>query len=277
VLNIGRSSLYPDWADALGIAQVGTLNMSELRWFASFYKTYVGKEWRFLALGRNRNYQPLFTDTTLDLLGVRFVIVDKNQKGSLKHLAELGYPVVQEDGVRLVFENPGYMDRAYIAGTLVADAGIPVEPGVAATTDDELLKIASQLGISDRTEPAGTATVAEYRNGTVKLAAELGHPGILVVSDAWHPGWTATVDGKPVYIGRVNVAFRGIALPAGSHKITMSYTPPFFAGALLLSGAGALGLLGIALVLRQRRRTLDPRQAPVKMVARNTIPSPASS
>jgi hypothetical protein len=254
VLNIGRASLYPDWATALGIAQVGTMNISELRWFARFYRDYIGHEWRLLSLGRSPSYVPRFTDATLDVLGVRFVVVDKNQRGALKRLGELGYPIVGEDSIRLVFENQKYADRAQVVGTLLEAPGIPAAQNAATTTDRKLLDIAKQLGVSNHPGRAGRAAVTEYRNGRVTMRVKLDRSGILVLSDAWHPRWTATVDGKEAYIGVVNLAFRAIAIPPGSHTVVMAYSPHLFLASLALSVAGVAGSTGLAFGLWRRRR-----------------------
>src|SRR5437773_5974303 len=55
-------------------------------------------------------------------------------------------------------------------------------------------------------------------------------PGLLVVADAWMPGWTATVDGRPAPVLRGNYAQRVIPLPeSGRHTVVMDYRPPGFA------------------------------------------------
>lgn len=267
VLNIGRSSLYPDWADALGIAQVGTMNPSELRWFSSFYKRYIGNEWNFLSLGRNRDYVPPITDDVLDLLGVRFIIVDREQLGALTKLGELQYRAVREDGIRLVFENTGYLRRAFVVGAVVEAHGIPggsnaANRVAATTTDRKLLAAADALGVSRLPrDPVGNAKIRKYRNGSLRVRVDLHHPGILVLMDAWHPGWTAMVDGKEAYIGLVNGAFRGIALPPGRHWVTMRYRPRLFLESLVASGIGGIVLIGVASGLwRQRRKDERTRQ-----------------
>ena len=269
VLNIGRRSLYPDWADALGIAQVGTMNTSEVRWFSSFYKKYIGNEWRFLSLGRDRDYVPPITDDVLDLLGVRFIIVDREQQGALKKLGEFQYRAVREDGIRLVFENSGYLQRAFVVGAVVDAHGIPGDSNAAnttaaTTTDRELLAAADALGVSRLPHGlVGKAKISEYRNGSLRVRVDLDRPGILVLMDAWHPGWTAMVDGKEAYIGLVNGAFRGIALPPGRHWVTMTYRPRLFLGSLVVSGFGAAALIGIASGLWCRRRR-DVRSVSLK-------------
>ena len=49
--------------------------------------------------------------------------------------------------------------------------------------------------------------------------------GILVFSEIYYPGWTATVDGQPVEIGRVNYVLRAINIKPGAHKVELSFFP----------------------------------------------------
>ncbi|MBY0356567.1 MAG: YfhO family protein [Candidatus Obscuribacterales bacterium] len=59
----------------------------------------------------------------------------------------------------------------------------------------------------------------------IEISAEITESQLLVLVDHFYPGWTASVDGKPVPILRVNLFNRGIELPAGNHKITFAYKP----------------------------------------------------
>lgn len=49
--------------------------------------------------------------------------------------------------------------------------------------------------------------------------------GVLVFSDIYYPGWTATVDGVEVEIGRVNYVLRALRLPPGNHQVVLSFFP----------------------------------------------------
>ncbi len=93
----------------------------------------------------------------------------------------------------------------------------------------------------------------------VRIEAESAQDGLLVVNDAWWPGWTASVDGRPVPIWRADAVVRAVPWPAGRHALEMRYDPPEVRTGLLVSGAAAAVLLLVVLapVLRRRRRAGD--------------------
>ena len=85
-------------------------------------------------------------------------------------------------------------------------------------------------------------------------------PGLVVVAEAYYPGWTAEVDGDEVAIQPANVMFRGIPVhSAGVHRIDMRLRPVRFWGALPLYLI-ALALLGWAIVSGARDRRRQPRR-----------------
>ncbi|MDE5827896.1 MAG: YfhO family protein, partial [Duncaniella sp.] len=51
--------------------------------------------------------------------------------------------------------------------------------------------------------------------------------GVAVFSEIFFPwGWTATVDGQPAELGRVDYVLRAMRVPAGDHEIVMTFDPP---------------------------------------------------
>jgi uncharacterized membrane protein YfhO len=83
------------------------------------------------------------------------------------------------------------------------------------------------------------------------IEAEASQAGILVISEAHYPGWTATVDGVAAPLLRTDYALRGVALGAGRHRVELTYVSrPVRTGLAL----GALGLVALAALAFVRRR-----------------------
>jgi hypothetical protein len=111
---------------------------------------------------------------------------------------------------------------------------------------------------------AGTVRIAAYEPEHVVLEARMDRPGAVILNDLDAPGWTATLDGVPARIYNANALVRGMLVPAGAHRIEMSYALPRLRAGLALSGISLLlcVLLG-ATALRRKLRlpmTVDRRQ-----------------
>jgi hypothetical protein len=96
--------------------------------------------------------------------------------------------------------------------------------------------------------PFRNVTIKEYLPNRVTLEADPGPAGYLVLTDIWFPGWTCTVDGRPVPIHRANFLFRGIELPPGAHHVVFDFIPDSYVWGKTISLAAVLVVLGICLL-----------------------------
>ncbi|MDE5665024.1 MAG: YfhO family protein [Duncaniella sp.] len=99
-----------------------------------------------------------------------------------------------------------------------------IDPRLTAVADK---KFESILGQSVAGSPADTIVETSYAPNRLTYRAHSVNGGVAVFSEVFFPwGWTATVDGKPVELGRVDYVLRAMRVPAGDHEIVMSFDPP---------------------------------------------------
>ena len=103
----------------------------------------------------------------------------------------------------------------------------------------------------DSAPSASQVTIPTYAPEQVTVQASTQAPGYLVLTDAWYPGWQATLDGQPMPIERANVHFRAVYLPAGSHTIRFTYRPASYRIGGIIS---LLSLAGIAIAAALAKR-----------------------
>ena len=75
----------------------------------------------------------------------------------------------------------------------------------------------------------GSARLKRYANTEVVVEVTAPGGGILLLNDAWHPWWRATVDGADREILKADVIFRAVVVPRGQHVVRFTFEP--FAGA----------------------------------------------
>jgi len=99
-------------------------------------------------------------------------------------------------------------------------------------------------------DPSIDVKILEYTSERVEIAVHAGsQAGLLVLSDAFYPGWTATVNGEPAKIYRTNIMFRGVAVPAGESTVVFEYKPWWWPGILVF---GAVAWLVAVVGLRTK-------------------------
>lgn len=74
----------------------------------------------------------------------------------------------------------------------------------------------------------GEARFTTYSRNQVELEVESSGSAILVLSDAWFPGWKGEIDGVDAEVFPVNIWMRGVVVPEGSHKVRFFYRSTFF-------------------------------------------------
>ena len=86
-------------------------------------------------------------------------------------------------------------------------------------------KFESQLGKAVAQDGNSLVTITSYKPNELSYDVKSEKGGVVVFSEIYYPGWTATVDGKSVEMGRVNYILRAINVPAGNHKVVLTFRP----------------------------------------------------
>ncbi|MBR1503082.1 MAG: YfhO family protein [Prevotella sp.] len=86
-------------------------------------------------------------------------------------------------------------------------------------------KFKTQLGEAAVQDTASVVTITSYEPNRLTYDVNTGKGGVLVFSEIYYPGWTATVDGQPAELGRVNYILRAIHLQPGKHQVELAFFP----------------------------------------------------
>jgi len=86
-------------------------------------------------------------------------------------------------------------------------------------------KFKTELGESQTQDSNSIVTLTSYEPNDLKYDVKSGKGGIIVFSEVYYPGWTATVDGQNVELGRVNYVLRALNVKAGEHKVELKFFP----------------------------------------------------
>ena len=141
--------------------------------------------------------------------------------------------VVTGDPAAPVVRNPHALGNAWLVDSIVWVENADAEM---AALDAARLDFARQA-VADRRQadalpqapslaPGDTIVMTSYSPNRVEYKATTAHGGIGVFSEVYFPwGWNADIDGTPAKIARVNYLLRAVALPAGTHTVTMTFEP----------------------------------------------------
>jgi len=100
-------------------------------------------------------------------------------------------------------------------------------------------------------------TLLQVSTDQIELAVEMEDDGFVVLSNQYHPGWRAYVDGREERISRANYILMAVPLAEGSHRVKFVYDPAMHRLNLLVRFIVPLGLIGI--LFCRRSAGINPR------------------
>ncbi len=237
---------------------------------------------RLASMGTNGEVRPSVladADETLDLLAVKYVIVNADQltdtarqrwlRGSGRWREAMHFKTardtdrgadedVEGETEVTVFENRRALPRAWLAGSVIpmddANAigsvkssrlpdGSPFDPRTVALVDPSSVPSASRF-------PSGTSDVRITRigDGDIGIGVSSEGGGFLMLSENAYPGWRARIDGVETPIYRADITLQGVVVPAGTHRVDFTMESRTMRAGMIVSGLAALLCLGLLLI-----------------------------
>ena len=200
-------------------------------------------------------------DRRLDLMNIKYLVANKWSAG----LAWLEahperYRLVHTDGPVRIYENTAVLPRAFLvpldgAEILRSDEAqlarlsqSSFDPAKAVLLSDWPRVSLSRSAAGESERPSNVTAFEQSANG-VRAEAWVAEPSILVLSQAYYPGWRVSVNGEPRELLRADYGFTGVLLESGWQTVHFSYEPDslrFGVYVSLLSLAILTGLATIA-------------------------------
>lgn len=248
------SLLHPNNPSALGIPDTRILDAA----------VATRSQWMLGTPPHRLTAREVAESPALDALGVRYVATPASKRLP----AATGFRLVFTDrtyrrGRIRVWRNLDAYPRAWLVpevrearGDLEADVG-----------EVERLDLRTSALVERPTEEmrgasgAGEAVVEEIGWNRASFAVDATRGGVLVVSNQWYPGWNAEVDGRETPLRPANVSMQALYVPAGEHRVELSYDPWELTLGLALAGVGLVavaGGLGAPLARRAAARRRGP-------------------
>ncbi len=125
-------------------------------------------------------------------------------------------------GETMPLQNPYAMGNAWFAEDILIVNSAQEE--LEALAEVDLWSVAvSSTDLDIKTPGYGEAELTSYQPNELKYNVNGG--GLLVFSELYYPGWSATVDGAKTEIYRVNYLLRAIKISEGEHEVVLTFKP----------------------------------------------------
>ncbi|HEX8003493.1 MAG TPA: YfhO family protein [Mycobacteriales bacterium] len=187
---------------------------------------------------------------TLDFLGVRWFVTNPLPASEQAVLAAHGFTRAEAYAFGELWGRPA----PPILRT-VSDVRVVPDPAERLRVLDEF-PLQKAAVVEEPVDVSGTGTVRDVRVGqtTVRATVDAAAPTLLVLSDPWYPQWHAYLDGEETDLLRVDHAFRGVRVPAGTHRVEFRYEDSAHVRGVVLALLTVLGLVAATVLLNRRRR-----------------------
>ena len=163
-----------------------------------------------------------------------------------------------EDGQTVPVKNPYVLGPAWFVGKISyadnankeIEAVGKIDLGREAVADTRFKDVLKTSAAQDSTS---SVKITKYMSDQIEYDVYSKNGGVIVFSEVYYPGWTATVDGQPAQLGRANYLLRALNVAPGQHKVVLTFHPKsvtvtetiaYIAYAILLLAIAVVAYLG---------------------------------
>ena len=86
-------------------------------------------------------------------------------------------------------------------------------------------KFEAALGQAKVNDSTAIVKLDKYEPNNLQYTVNSKNGGVVVFSEIYYPGWTATIDGQPAELGRVNYILRAVSVKPGKHTVVLDFHP----------------------------------------------------
>ena len=140
--------------------------------------------------------------------------------------------VPTQNGGTMALPNPYCMGNAWFVNTVRYADNANQEIEMVGETDlrntavaDRRFEKVLDFEAADSAGAKMNIALSSYEPNMLVYETDNEADGVAVFSEIYYPDWTATIDGQPAEIARVNYILRAMRIPAGRHTVTFTFDP----------------------------------------------------
>ncbi|HSO54878.1 MAG TPA: YfhO family protein, partial [Actinomycetes bacterium] len=195
--------------------------------------------------------------------GVRWFVTGGLPPAEIKVMERHGFRIVQREAYFLLWERPAPpLARMQYDVDVVPRPEDRVGRLQAGYPLLQRAMVEQPLGLLTKPTTSPSVQVVERHHTRVQVSVRTQRDGLLVLGDPWYPQWRVEVDGRPAELLRADHAFRGVRVPAGSHRVVFTYQDRALQAGLAVGLLTAAALAGLWWRRRRGRTFRNVTSAP---------------
>ncbi len=239
--------LPPNFSSMYGLETIeGYDPLYSLR-YGEFWAAVLRKNNNISPFNFNRIVTPqLYSNPFIDLLNVRYFL-------SMENIENKDAELVMVEGQTKLYGNKNVLPRVFLVDRFIYAGGKQEAINQMNINKNNLDKIAiveEKINFPQtKVKLLSTINVSPDHN---TVSVSVNKSALLIVSDAYYPGWKVKIDNKSAKILRVDYILKGVQVPAGKHLVEFYYIPKSFLIGLATTVLGIVFTILYSIWLRKK-------------------------